>query len=102
MVPRVVVDLSKANLKDPAVLNDAGYIYSPLLDKYSMGEQSVDFVYLADQLPSFTFPGNLKQLYDYTTWQNLADKTNCHPVFTLKEYISAEDRTSALNLVHVK
>lgn len=102
MVPRVVVDLSHANLKDPAVLNDAGYIYSPLLDKYQMGEQSVDFVYLADALPSFTFPGNLKQLYNYPTWQKLADKTNCHPVFGLREYIAAEDKTSALNLVRIK
>jgi (E)-4-hydroxy-3-methylbut-2-enyl-diphosphate synthase len=101
MVPRVVVDLSQTNLKDPAILADAGYIYSPLLDKYSMGEQSVDFVYLGDQLPSFNLPGNLKQLYNYCTWQKLADKTLCHPVFTLQEYIGADDRTSALNLVRV-
>ncbi|MDO3625027.1 (E)-4-hydroxy-3-methylbut-2-enyl-diphosphate synthase [Mucilaginibacter sp. BT774] len=102
MVPRVVVDLSHANLKDPSVLNDAGYIYAPLLDKYNMGEQSVDFVYLADQLPSFTFPGNLKQLYSYSTWQKLADKTMCHPVFTLREYLNTDDRSSPLNLVRIK
>jgi (E)-4-hydroxy-3-methylbut-2-enyl-diphosphate synthase len=102
MVPRVVIDLSHANLKDPAVLNDAGYLYSPLLDKYNMADQSVDFVYLADQLPSFNFPGNLKQLYNYSTWQTLADKTNCHPVFSLNEYITADDRTSTLNLVRIK
>ena len=102
MVPRVVVDLSHANLKDPAILADAGYLYAPSLDKYNMGEQSVDFVYLADSLPSFNFPGNLKQLYNYTTWQKLADKTMCHPLFTLKEYINAGDRTSALNLVRIK
>ena len=102
MVPRVVVDLSHANLKDPAALNDAGYIYAPLLDKYSMGEQSVDFVYLADQLPSFNLPGNLKQLYNYVTWQKLVDKTNCHPVFNLEEYIGDVDRSSALNLVKIK
>src|ERR1700743_3244245 len=102
MVPRVVIDLSHANLKDPSVLNDTGYIYSPLLDKYNMGEQSVDFVYLADQLPSFNFPGNLKQLYNYRTWQKLADKTMCHPVFTLQEYISADDHSSPLNLVRIK
>jgi (E)-4-hydroxy-3-methylbut-2-enyl-diphosphate synthase len=102
MVPRVVVDLSRANLKDPAVMNDAGYLYSPLLDKYNMAEQSVDFVYLGDSLPSFNLPGNLKQLYNYQTWQKLADKTLCHPVFTLQEYIAATDRTSALNLVNIK
>ena len=102
IVPRVVVDLSQKNLKDPAILNDAGYLYSSLLDKYNMAEQSVDFVYLGGQLPSFNFPGNLKHLYDYTTWQTLTDKTNCHPVFTLKEYIKATDRSSALNLVRIK
>jgi len=102
MVPRVVIDLSKSNLKDPAMLNDAGYLYSPLLDKYNMAEQSVDFVYLADELPSFTFPANLKQLYNYTTWQKLASRINCHPVFTLKEYIGDIDRSSALNMVRIK
>jgi len=102
MVPRVVVDLSRKNLKDPAILNDAGYLYSALLDKYNMAEQSVDFVYLADELPSFNFPGNLKQLYNYKTWLKLADKTMCHPVFSLKEFVNAEDRTSALNLVKLK
>ncbi len=102
MVPRVVIDLSKANLKDPAILADAGYLYSPLLDKYNMAEQSVDFVYMADELPSFTFPANLKQLYNYQTWQKLASKINSHPVFTLKEYINADDRSSALNMVKIK
>jgi (E)-4-hydroxy-3-methylbut-2-enyl-diphosphate synthase len=102
MVPRVVADISKANLKDPAVLNSVGYLYSPILDKYNMAEQSVDFVYLADELPSFTLPGNLKQLYNYATWKNLADKTNCHPLFTLKEYIGDVNRSSALNLVSLK
>lgn len=101
MVPRVVIDLSKKNLKDASILNDAGYLYSPLLDKYNMAEQSVDFVYLGDELPSFVFPSNLKQLYNYTTWQKLTDKTNCHPVFSLREYLEASDRSSALNLVRV-
>ncbi len=102
MVPRVVIDLSGANLKDASVLNDAGYIYSPLLDKYNMAEQSGDFVYLGDELPSFTLPANLKQLYNYPTWQKLSDKTNCHPVFTLQEYVGDADRSSTLNLVRLK
>ncbi|WP_454801538.1 (E)-4-hydroxy-3-methylbut-2-enyl-diphosphate synthase [Mucilaginibacter phyllosphaerae] len=102
MVPRVVLDLSQANLKDASVMNDAGYLYSPILDKYNMAEQSVDFVYLGDSLPSFNLPGNLKQLYNYATWQKLTNQTLCHPLFTLGEYISADaNRTSALNLVRI-
>jgi len=100
MVPRVVVDLSQKNLKDPAVLNDAGYLYSPVLDKYNMADQSVDFVYFADDLPSFNLPGNLKQLYNYSAWKKLTNKTLCHPLFTLAEYVAGDaDRSSALNLV---
>lgn len=100
-VPRVVINISHKNLKDAAVLADAGYLYSPVLDKYNMGEQSADFVYLADQLPSFSFPGNLKQLYNYQSWQRLENKTNCHPLFTIEEYIQAETRCTALNLVRI-
>ncbi|HEY9561977.1 MAG TPA: (E)-4-hydroxy-3-methylbut-2-enyl-diphosphate synthase [Anseongella sp.] len=102
-VPRVVLDLSEGPLRDPAVLAAAGYLYSPLLDKYHMGEQSVDFVYLRNKLPSFTMPGNLKQLYDYSTWQALQDQANCHPLFTLKEFIHAGtgQKDPALNLVRV-
>ena len=81
---------------------DAGYLYSPLLDKYNMADQSVDFVYLADNLPSFAFPGNLKQLYNYKTWSFLTDKKNCHPVFTLEEYIASAEKDGALNLVKIK
>ena len=100
-VPRVIIDLSTKNLKDQAVLSDVDYLYSPILDKYTMGEQSVDFVYLADQLPSFTLPGNLKQLYQYPTWKKLASKMNCHPLYSLQEYLKTEEKCSALNLVEL-
>lgn len=100
-VPRVILDLSKQSLMDPMVLQAAGYLYSPLLDKYNMAEQSVDFVYLADRLPSFTMPGNLKQLYNFSTWLQLAEKKNCHPLYTLHEYQNTTEKDPALNLVYV-
>lgn len=100
-VPRVIVDLSRENLRDPNILSGAGYIYSALLDKYNMAEQSVDFVYLADELPSFTMPGNLKQLYNYKTWSQLPNKKNRHPLFSLPEYLGATERDEALNLVRL-
>ena len=100
-VPRVVIDISKKNLKDPAILSEVGYLYSALLDKYNMAEQSTDFVYLADELPSFSFPGNLKQLYNYSTWTVLGDKSNCHPFYSLEEFISSKEHDPALNLVSI-
>lgn len=100
-VPRVIIDISGKNLKDPSILTDVGYLYSSLLDKYNMAEQSTDFVYLADELPSFSFPGNLKQLYNYSTWKTLAHKSNCHPYYSLQEFVSSKDHDPALNLVSI-
>ena len=88
-------------MKDPAILSEVGYLYSALLDKYNMAEQSTDFVYLADELPSFSFPGNLKQLYNYSTWKLLGDKSNCHPFYSLEEFISSKEHDPALNLVSI-
>ena len=101
-VPRVVVDISGKNLKDPQILTDVGYKYDVLLDKFHMGEQSVDFVYLADKLPSFTMPGNLKQLYDYPTWLGITNKANTHPLFTLSQFVEATERDPQLNLVRIR
>ncbi|WP_134091247.1 (E)-4-hydroxy-3-methylbut-2-enyl-diphosphate synthase [Olivibacter sp. XZL3] len=101
MVPRVVVDLSQKRLMDPMILKDVGYIYDPLLDKYHMGDQSVDFVFFGDSLPAFTMPGNLKQIYNFSTWQRLLRKENAHPLYSLKEYTHAAERDRHLNLVRL-
>lgn len=100
-VPRVIINLENENLKDPAILNAVGFNYSALLDKYNLTDQACDMVYLGNQLPSFSFPGGLKQLYNYATWLQLADKQNCHPLFSLAEYLNAEQKDAKLNFVEV-
>jgi (E)-4-hydroxy-3-methylbut-2-enyl-diphosphate synthase len=99
--PVVMLDVSGENLKDPYFLTAAGYSYSAGLDKYNMADQACDMVYLADQLPSFSFPGNLKQVYNYGTWLSLKDKNNCHPLFSYAEYLGAEVKDDQLNLIKI-
>lgn len=101
LVPRVIVDISNENLKDPFILTAVGYRYDAINDKYHMGDQSVDFVYLGANLPSFTLPGNLKVLYDYNTWINLADKANKHPLYSLVEFNKSTTKDPVLNLVRI-
>lgn len=100
-VPRVVISLEKENLKDPAILNSVGYNYSALLDKYNLNDQACDMVYLGDELPSFSFPGGLKQLYNYKTWLGLSDKQNCHPLFNLKDFVKSELKDEKLNFIKI-
>lgn len=99
--PAVMLDVSHENLKDPYFLAAVGYQYSAGLDKYNMADQACDIVYLGDQLPSFSFPGNLKQVYNYSTWLSLKDKNNCHPLLSYDEYLSGELHDEQLNLVKI-
>ncbi|TBO40277.1 (E)-4-hydroxy-3-methylbut-2-enyl-diphosphate synthase [Pedobacter kyonggii] len=99
--PVVMIDVSKENLKDPYFLNSVGYNYSAGLDKYNLADQACDLAFLGDNLPSFSFPGNLKQIYNYQTWLKLQDKNNCHPLFTLEEFNGADHKDEFLNFVEV-
>ena len=99
--PVVMIDVSKENLKDPYFLNAVGYNYSAGLDKYNLADQACDLVFLGDNLPSFSFPGNLKQIYNYRTWLALRDKNNCHPLFTLDEFNDAAIKDEHLNFVEI-
>ena len=99
--PVVMLDVSAKNLKDPYILMEAGYQYSAVLDKYNMADQACDLVYLGDALPSFSFPGNLRQIYNYDTWQGLKDKTNCHPLLKLEDYAVTAVKDPVLNLISV-
>jgi len=99
--PVVMLDVSAENLKDPYFLGAVGYKYSAGLDKYNMADQACDLVYLGDNLPSFSFPGNLKQIYNAGTWASLKDKNNCHPLFSYSEYLVAGVKDEHLNLVRI-
>ncbi len=88
--PVVMIDVTGENLKDPYFLAQLGYNYSAGLDKYNLTDLAADLVYFGDELPSFSLPGNLKQVYNYATWLKLKDQLNCYPLFDLADYKKAE------------
>lgn len=84
--PVVMIDLRGENLKDPYTLSKVGYQYNAILDKYNINDLACDLVFLGDQLPSFSFPGNLKQVYSYEAWRGLVNKDNCYPILDLDDF----------------
>ncbi|KLT65989.1 (E)-4-hydroxy-3-methylbut-2-enyl-diphosphate synthase [Pedobacter sp. BMA] len=99
--PSVMIDISGENLKDPYFLSSVGYHYSAILDKYNLADQAFDLAFLGDHLPSFSFPGNLKQIYNYKTWLKLKDKNNCHPLFSLAEFDETDMKDEFLNFLEI-
>lgn len=97
--PVVMLDVRDENLKDPFFLSSAGYRYDAGLDKYNLADQAADLVYMGDRLPSFSLPGNLRQVYDYKTWLTLKDRSNCFPLFLSTEYLNAGLKDPSINLV---
>jgi len=99
--PIVMLNVSAKNLKDPYFLMEAGYQYSAGLDKYNIADQACDLVYLGDELPSFSFPGSLRQIFNHGTWLGLKDKSNCHPLSQLEDYAGLTLKDHTLNLISV-
>jgi len=85
-VPRVVMDISQLNLRDPNSLNTVGYHYNPVLDKYSIQDMAADLVYTGKEWPSFDPPGNLDFLVDYQVWEKQAEIPHFHPFIQKNEY----------------
>lgn len=87
-VPRVIVDLSRANASDYKELKSIGHFYLPEPDKWTMNDQGADFVYTGTSPISFMLPMGLKEIIDYKIWLGLEDQSNKFPYLTSSEALS--------------
>lgn len=96
-VPRVIADLSmleKVDLKD---LRTIGHFYLPELDKWSMNDLGVDYVYSGSNPINFMLPNGLREIIDYPAWKNLNDQINKYPLLVDLEEV--KDLHESLNFV---
>lgn len=91
-VPRVIADYSQGNLQQQD-LADAGYTYSPVLDKYNFADMSADYIWLGDTLPAFELPGGLKPIVSHRLWSTLRHQDRYYPLVQ-----SPQDWPDALGL----
>ncbi len=98
-VPVVIADLSNIQLNEPLQLSQIGYAYSALLDKYNLTDLAADIAYVGDQIPEYSFPGNLKLLINYKTWLNNQSIENTIPYVQYAEL--ADAKIDANNFVFI-
>jgi (E)-4-hydroxy-3-methylbut-2-enyl-diphosphate synthase len=100
-VPVVVADLSKAGEITIPVLERIGYSYDEATDKWNIGEQAADYIFLRGKALPFSLPGTLKVILPVKDWPECPDKEKYHPLFSFDEYLSAtgEQKSTVINVV---
>ncbi|MBC7487928.1 MAG: (E)-4-hydroxy-3-methylbut-2-enyl-diphosphate synthase [Cytophagaceae bacterium] len=102
-VPRVIIDLSRANASDYKNLKSIGHFYLPEPDKWTMNDQGADFVYTGTAPIAFMLPMGLKEIIDYKVWLALEDHANKFPYLTSSEALalSSSDKPKGTTFVEV-
>jgi (E)-4-hydroxy-3-methylbut-2-enyl-diphosphate synthase len=89
-VPVVIADFSKKNSITPQDLEDIGYKYDVITDKWTIGDMAADYIFCADKNVDFALPGTLCIINNYNTWKDAADKEKSIPIFDEKQYLDNE------------
>ncbi len=100
-VPRVIADFSQNKKITAASLFPVGYNYSIALDKWNLSDQACDYIFAGDNKIDFEVPGTLGVIYNYNTWLSLENKNQSYPLFSLDEFLSAQNKSDVLNFVRV-
>ncbi|WKN41391.1 (E)-4-hydroxy-3-methylbut-2-enyl-diphosphate synthase [Tunicatimonas pelagia] len=102
-VPRVIADVSAVTEWTYRDLKHVGHFYLPELDKWTMNDQGCDYVYTGQSPIDFMLPNGLKEIQNFTVWQQQEDQQNKYPLFlSLKEYQQNEARHQQLNFLHTR
>ena len=80
-VPRVIADFSRFQSVGMKDLKSIGHFYLSELDKWSMNDMGVDYIYSGNRPVSFMLPNGLKEIIDAERWYAIADKSNKLPLF---------------------
>ncbi|MBO3698459.1 (E)-4-hydroxy-3-methylbut-2-enyl-diphosphate synthase [Roseivirga sp. E12] len=101
-VPRVMADFSQLEEVSVKSLKTIGHFYLPEPDKWTMNDQGADYVYSGNRAISFMLPNGIREVIDYPAWEQLEDKKNRHPLYTLEQLQTAETCDDSLNFLKLE
>jgi (E)-4-hydroxy-3-methylbut-2-enyl-diphosphate synthase len=100
-VPVVFADFSNKGINNYNDLEAVGYHYDEKTDKWNVSDAAADIIYLGNKPVQIDLPVNIKPVYKYEIWAALENKTNKYPLFSLSEYISANNKSESLNFIEI-
>ncbi|PID60988.1 MAG: 4-hydroxy-3-methylbut-2-en-1-yl diphosphate synthase [Ignavibacteriae bacterium] len=98
--PRVIVDLSDKEVTQN-LLSELGLTYLPDLDKWNIGDQAPDYIFVGNNNVKVDLPESLDAIQNYKIWQKNDNKIKFHPYFAFKEFIDIPFKSEILNFVEI-
>jgi (E)-4-hydroxy-3-methylbut-2-enyl-diphosphate synthase len=97
--PVVIGDLSqKAEIK-PASFFPLGYNYSIPLDKWNIGDQASDYVFIGENSVDFQIPGTLGVIADEHAWKEQSHKPRVYPLISAKSFMEKGELSPIVNFI---
>ncbi|HEY8658435.1 MAG TPA: (E)-4-hydroxy-3-methylbut-2-enyl-diphosphate synthase [Hanamia sp.] len=99
-VPVVIADFSKKKEINPSDLQEIGYKYNTITDKWNIGDMAADFIFCGNTVIDFALPGTLKLIYYFDAWNNIEDKEKCFPIFDEQQFLDGKiEKSLSINFV---
>jgi (E)-4-hydroxy-3-methylbut-2-enyl-diphosphate synthase len=98
--PRVIADLSNHEINND-ILSKLGLTYLPDLDKWNLGDQAPDYIFIGNNTLDIPLAESLDAIQLYSVWKNYLDEEKIHPLFNFGEYLNAEKKSSNINFVEI-
>lgn len=89
-VPVVIADVSKATDISSLDLREIGYRYNTIGNKWNIGDQAADYIYLGDHILGFDPPGMLCGIQNYAAWLKGNKDGHSYPLYTTEEYLQSD------------
>ncbi len=101
-VPRVIADLSQAEIKDYKDIQSIGHFYLPELDKWKMNDLGADYIYRGQKPVDFMLPNGLKEILDFDVWKNYQTDVNKLPLLNVSDYLNESKFHTEINFLSIQ
>jgi (E)-4-hydroxy-3-methylbut-2-enyl-diphosphate synthase len=98
-VPVVITDFSDTEVKSQNEIQDVGYSYDAVTDKWNMDDAAADILYLGKNKLPFDAPRGLKLVFDYDVWKHLKDADESFPILNVDQYLTEKELSPTLNFL---
>lgn len=101
--PVVIINVCNQHDSLDDVLKQSGHLYNSHQKEWKKGDRGPDYIYLGNQIPPSCCPGVAGYILNYQQWKRLQDPPeNLFPLYPIKEYLSAENRSDCLHFLNVE